>query len=51
MYIPLNMLDVFAWVFMWEAVDELFFQRHTLRLKRHRNQALIDAEVIFTDIK
>lgn len=46
----LNMLDVLAWVFMWEAVDKFFFQRHALRVKSLRYQALTEAEVIFEDL-
>ena len=32
----LEMIDVVAWVFMWEAADIFFFQRSTLRMKRLR---------------
>lgn len=43
----LNMLDVFAWVFTWEAVDMLFLQRPKLRKQQKRNAAAFDAEIVF----
>lgn len=46
--VALNMLDVFAWVFMWEAVDIFFFQRPVLKKQLRKNAGFIDAEIIFT---
>lgn len=43
----LNMIDVFAWVFTWEAVDLFFFRRPQLRKEQNRNAAAIDAEIDF----
>ena len=45
----LNMIDVFAWVFTWEAVDIFFFQRPKLHKEQQRNVAAIDAEIVFVD--
>lgn len=45
----LNMIDVFAWVFTWEAVDLFFLQRPKLRKEQKRNAAAINAEIIFTE--
>lgn len=43
----LNMIDVFAWVFTWEAVDIFFFQRPKLHKEQKRNAAAIDADIVF----
>ena len=43
----LNMIDVFAWVFTWEAVDTLFLQRPKLHKEQKRNAAAIGAEIVF----
>lgn len=43
----LNMIDVFAWVFTWEAVDIFFLQRPKLHKEQQRNTAAIDAEIVF----
>lgn len=40
-------IEIVAWVFMWEAVDLLFFQRAQLRHKKHRILQLISAKVSF----
>ncbi len=45
----LNMIDVFAWVFTWEAVDIFFFQRPKLHKEQQRNAAAIDAKIIFVN--
>lgn len=45
----LNMIDVFAWVFTWEAVDIFFFQRPKLHKEQKRNAAAIDAEIVFVN--
>ena len=44
----LEMIDVVAWVFMWEAADIFFFQRSTLRMKRLRYFNLIQADISFS---
>lgn len=43
----LNMIDVFAWVFTWEAVDLIFFQRPKLHKEQNRNIAAINADIVF----
>lgn len=43
----LNMIDVFAWVFTWEAVDIYFLQRPKLQKEQKRNAAAINAEIDF----
>lgn len=45
----LNMIDVFAWVFTWEAVDLFFLRRPELRKEQNRNSAAIDAEIEFVN--
>lgn len=40
-------LDIFAWVFLWEAVDLFFLERSVLRRKRTRFLRLIDAQIRF----
>lgn len=46
----LSMLDVLAWVFMWEAVDIFFLQRPILKKQQRKNTEFINAEIIFTEI-
>lgn len=43
----LNMIDVFAWVFTWEAVDLFFLQRPKLHKEQQRNFAAMNAEIVF----
>lgn len=40
-------IDIFAWVFVWEAVDLFFIERGaiSLRLKRYAN--FVNAEIVF----
>ncbi len=40
-----EVLDIFAWVFVWEAVDLFFLQRASLRAERTRALRLYDAKV------
>lgn len=44
-------IDIFAWVFIWEAVDLFFIERAaiSLRLKRYKNFAR--AEIVFCPTK
>lgn len=44
----LNMIDVVAWVFMWEAADIFVFQRSVLRLKRLRAFGIIRSKITFS---
>ena len=45
----LNMIDVVAWVFMWEAADIFLLQRPTLKLRRWRSFQMIRAEIAVTE--
>lgn len=40
-----EVIDIFAWVFMWEAVDVFFLQCTLLRFKQKRYLALSDANI------
>lgn len=43
-----EMLDIVAWVFLWEAVDQFFLERSLLRMRRNRCLALISMRVVFS---
>lgn len=43
-----EVLDIFAWVFVWEAVDLFFLERGALRAERLRALRLYDAKVQFS---
>lgn len=43
----LEALDIFAWVFIWEAVDLFFLERSCLRMERNRCLRFIDAKIEF----
>ena len=38
-------VDIFAWVFLWEAVDQFFIERGGLMLKSRRMENFVNAEV------
>lgn len=40
-------IDIFAWVFLWEAIDQFFIQRTVLNRKRKRICALCEITVDF----
>lgn len=40
-------VDIFAWVFIWEAVDLFFFRRSELRHQQYRQINFINAKIIF----
>ena len=42
-----EILDIAAWVFLWEAVDQFFLERSVMRLRRNRCLAFIDMRVVF----
>lgn len=46
-----EVLDIFAWVFLWEAVDQFFLERAVLRLKSRRYLRFADAKVIYSEIQ
>ncbi|MGN0802557.1 MAG: hypothetical protein ACI4MF_08200 [Candidatus Faecivicinus sp.] len=43
-------IDIFAWVFLWEAVDLRFIERRRLRLQRQRLEAFIAMKVDYQPI-
>lgn len=40
-----EVLDIFAWVFLWEAVDLFFLQRAVMRAERNRCLRFADAKI------
>lgn len=40
-------IDIFAWVFLWEAVDQLFIERGALVRKRKRFVSFFNMEIYF----
>lgn len=46
----LNMIDVVAWVFMWEAADVFVFRRGELKLSRLKSYGLARAKIVFKDL-
>lgn len=49
--IALEVIDIFAWVFLWEAVDIFFLQGALLRFKQKRYLALADCIVEYLPLK
>lgn len=47
----LNMIDVVAWVFMWEAADIFFFRRSELKLKRLISFNIIRSKITFESLR
>lgn len=46
-YVVLEMVDIVAWVFMWEAVDQFVFERSLLRREYVRDCALYGAVISY----
>ncbi len=46
-YILLEIIDIIAWVFMWEAADIFFLERSVLKIEQLRACRLYDAELTF----
>ena len=42
-----EVLDIFAWVFVWEAVDLFFLERRIIRAQLHRCLRLYEAKIEF----
>lgn len=40
-------IDIFAWVFLWEAVDQFFIERGGLLLRRRRLDNFIAMDIVF----
>ena len=49
--IALEVIDIFAWVFLWEAVDIFFLQCTLLRFKQKRYLSLADCVVEYLPLK
>lgn len=46
-----ELVDIIAWVFLWEAVDITFFRNKSLRVKQRRYLSYITMNVIYTNKK
>jgi len=46
-----EVIDIFAWVFLWESVDLFFLQRTALRYERDRYLHFIDAVIEFRPLQ
>lgn len=40
-----EVVDIFAWVFVWEAVDQFFIERRKLLLERKKYQAFTEVKI------
>ena len=40
-------LDIFSWVFLWEAVDLFFLERTVLRARQSRCLRFLDAKIVY----
>ena len=40
-------IDIFAWVFLWEAVDQFFIERRKLIFNRRRLKSLAEMPILF----
>lgn len=43
-----EVIDIFAWVFLWEAVDQFFIERRKLLTEKSRIKNFLDAPVEFS---
>lgn len=43
-------IDIFAWVFLWEAVDQFFIERRKLKFNCKRVQALAEMPILFKSL-
>lgn len=44
--IVIGALDIFTWVFMWEAFDKFFFERTEFKYNQYRQMNFINAKII-----
>ena len=42
-----EVLDIIAWVFIWEAVDTFFMERHKKRVEKIKYAKIAVSEIIF----
>lgn len=47
----IEMISIAGWVFLWEAVDLLVLQRPQLKRKQYRAYALMNAKIVYQDLK
>ena len=40
-------IDIFAWVFLWEAVDQFFIERGAVKIRRKRYRNFAEMEIRF----
>lgn len=43
-------IDIFAWVFLWEAVDQFFIERGAIMLRRKRFKNFLEMEVSYSSL-
>ena len=43
-------IDIFAWVFLWEAVDQFFIERRKIKFNCKRLKALAEMPIIFKQL-
>ena len=43
-------IDIFAWVFLWEAVDQFFIERRKIRFSRKRLKSLAEMPISFNPL-
>ena len=46
-----EVVDIFAWVFVWEAVDQFFIERRKLIRNRSKYQAFTEMQINYYDLK
>ena len=44
-----EVVDIFAWVFVWEAVDQFFIERRKLNIEKRKYQAFTEAEIQYNN--
>ena len=47
-WILVEMVDIVAWVFAWEVVDMIFFQRQLIKFEQRQDLKVIFAKIIFS---
>ena len=44
-----EVVDIFAWVFVWEAVDQFFIERRKLNIEKRKYQAFTEEEIQYNN--
>lgn len=47
----LECVDIFSWVFLWEAVDQMFIRRRQLQIKSKRMHAFVNMKVVYIPVR